>query len=254
MRPPHSRSRTSRPFRSFVVAALGLALLAPTGQAAAQGGGVAGYSMTFLQPTGTGSTTDSFDVWVRLSRDPSADPFTFDPTSPQTAWGLPSDIVPASYWDSATNDMVPYASYTNISPTLGYTCIGSFGGGCSGTPYSFNWGTAPDAATVFGLAPGDHVDFKFGTLVPVGSVAPGTYDLPLVWTLVDVFGTGPDGSDHDSMVYLAPTCGGFALTPGCGFTRTVGGAATVTPEPASLALVGTGVLALGVGAVRRRRS
>ena len=70
--------------RALTIAAV--AALAAASPAHAQ---LPGVTATFLQPSGTGSTTDAFDVWVRLSLAAGSPAIQFDGSSPGTNFGLP---------------------------------------------------------------------------------------------------------------------------------------------------------------------
>jgi hypothetical protein len=249
-----------RSLRRLPLAALAATLVvaARPGRAAAQPSyGLEGYTLTFLQPTGSGSTTDSFDIFVRLARDASATPFTYDSTATSTGFGLPAGLLPTDVYDPSIPASVPFASYSRVTSSIAFACYGTFEGPCgSPPPYDLQWGgtTEPSAADVLTLAPGGSLDFLFGTFLPHGGVAaPGVYTAPVVWVTLNVDGADAQGQPLYATTYLAGTCGGFGYDPttGCGFTRAVAGV-TAAPEPATLVLSATGLLALA-GVARRRR-
>lgn len=248
----HARS-VSRLFRSTALAG---AVLLLAGQAQAQAAW-SSLSLTFVAPQGDVTSTDSIDVWLRLSNNDASELFTVDNSLPNGGLNL-SDL-PTAAWVSnglGGGTSVDFASYTDFSLATGFGCSGTFtsAGGCTmGPPYTFSFAAAnPFAPLPFLLAAGQSVDYLFGTFAPTnGSVAAGTYEFyrSVVW--LDVNGLDADGNALNTVIFPASTCQGdsAAACAGSLFTRTV----TAVPEPQTYALMLGGMLLLGWQLRRQRR-
>jgi len=266
--------------RWFIGFAAAVTLSVPLSTAVAQPTShVSGLHASFLQPTGTGTTHDAFDIWIRLTLDANANPFAFDGDSPGTNFGIPGLTMPAlgTFVDATGQHNAVFDSYAFARTTVALECSGTFFTGCGGSPYLFDFyycqGISPCflGQSQFNLAPGDTYDYLFGTLTPAGgSAPPGTYDLYNALTWLSVVGTGHEvdnngntvrdangnpiiHTDVSSYVDLAGTCSDGVNNPSCNFTRTTTADIVVTPEPATMGLVGLGLL-LAIGGLRRRRN
>ncbi|MEO8623132.1 MAG: PEP-CTERM sorting domain-containing protein [bacterium] len=265
--------------RWFIGFAAAVALSVPLSTAVAQpSSNVPGLHASYLQPTGTGTTHDAFDIWIRLTLDAGANPFMFDGDSPGTNFGIPGLTLPSqgSYFDGTNYQSLAFDSYSFARTTVALECSGTFFTSCGGTPYVFDFyycgALAPCflGQNTFTMAPGSTYDYLFGTLTPAGGTAPaGTYNLYNAATWLSVVGTGHEvdangndvldangnqilHTDLNAYVDLAVTCGAGANNPSCNFIRTTTDDTVVTPEPATLGLVGLGLFA--IGGLRRRRS
>jgi hypothetical protein len=210
-----------------------------------------GLTLTFLQPTGTGSPTDAFEVWVRLALDPTAPaPLTFDGTA-AAPFGLPPAFIPTIGYHLSTNlaTSAPFASFTYVQTISSTFCTSTFFDCFPGAPYAFDFNPASgyDFNQTFTLLPGESLDYLFGTYTPTPPGAPpGTYRLFDAHASLRFDGVDASGEAMYTIVALTRTCP--TNDPTCAFTRTV--LATV-PEPGAVVLVATGLV--GIGWLSRRR-
>lgn len=155
---------------------------------AASAGVQAAYvgSLQFITPTGMVGPTDSIDVWVRFTLDPSSDPLVLDGDPYGTPpFGVPETNYPTYFYSGtvASSNIVPdsWTSFSNIYLNTSFLCAGTFTSSCTNGPaYDFSFNTSgPDSLNFlnsYALNPGDSVDYLFGTFTPsAGAVAPGTY-------------------------------------------------------------------------------
>lgn len=203
-----------------------------------------GLSVAFRDPTGLGSTTQSFEIWLRITNSAATD-FEFDGSDYQGAFGLPGIGLPTDA--GGQGYLVPF-----------WRCQGSFtADDCgSGAPYElmFNVGDSSlyGVSRLFVGKEGGYYDFLLGTFVPTGGeAAMDTYRFFNAGFSVGVM--GPPMGAPNVPFDLASTCAG--LVEACAFERTIVGASvqTITPEPATFYLLGGGFAAL-LAAHRRRRN
>ncbi len=259
--------------RSTLVLACFAALSIPAATAVAQpGSAVPGLTLSFLQPTGTGTPSSSFDIWLRLALDPNASPLDIDGSSPNTNFGMSGLVLPYNgYETNQQQGIFVFDTYSAGVTSLALECAGSFACGTPDWLFDFNYcvNACFLNSGTFSLAPGSVYDFHFGTFSPRnGTVPPGTYDVHNAHVTMAIFGQGheEDGNGNtivdqfgDPIVYdlynwssIANTCANGPQTPSCSFERTIVAEAVVaTPEPATMSLVALGLI--GIVGVRRRR-
>lgn len=233
-----NRTRETRP-ALIALASLALALACLTASPAAA---VATGTLTFTQPTGSVSSTDSIDVYYTVALDQSSAAITTD-----SSGNIISGVTNADLLAAGIDPSLVTRSDINVS----FSCSGTFTNGCGGPPYDFNFGFGAGSLSFtnsLDIQPGTTSNFLFGTFTPTGGIAPyGSY------TFFDagVFAQFYDANNnHLGDVAFFDTCG--SQTANCAFTRTVdSGPIGGVPEPASwaLMLVGFGL----TGAVLRRR-
>ncbi|MDY0006795.1 MAG: VPLPA-CTERM sorting domain-containing protein [Spongiibacteraceae bacterium] len=213
-------------------------------------------TVTFTTPNGTVGPTDTIEVWVTLTLDPTSDPLTFDANSPDPLKGLPSSMVPTEglpwdVFDAVT--FAPFASYTKTVPAFYTNCSSSVGNNyCvshdqQDAPYyrnAFNH----DPITWFNtqtlnLAPGEPgLDILLYQLTPTNGVtAPGHYALDSLMIGFVVFGLDEHGTEIFALIdFRCDTCS---------FVRTV----SEVPVPAAVWLFGSALLGLAGSAKRHRK-
>jgi len=227
--------------KSIGAAALCAAALYSTSAASAVIG-----TLVYDDPTGTAFTTDSIDVWVTLTLDPSSDSLTFDRTDPFPSGIDPADI-PTEAWDWNTSSYVPFETYDFIGPTTIRYCDDTFTVGCRNPGSQYTYTTGSDWPNFSGtINPGESVSFKLFELDPVGgSAAPGTYQLFTAGIGLSVYGEDPDGNQIDADIYQF-----FTDCPdtNCVFTREV----SAVPIPAAAWLFGSALF--GLAGIARRRA
>jgi len=211
-------------------------------------------SLTFLQPSGTSSSTDTIDVWVRLTVS-GDEPFAFDDSVSEPPLGITPSLLPLYGNDYVNgNYNVPFASYTSLYRSVVRYCNDSFTVGCGAGEFKFelsatqNWGNATNLGA-YTLGPGESADFLLYQLVPTdGSAAPGVYTLRNVGLGIGVMGLDEAGNVLQGSLHTL-TCTGN--DPDCGFTRTV---MSAVPEPSSWAMLLGGVALVGSRIWRRPRT
>jgi len=214
-------------------------------------------TLSFIEPTGTASPTESIDVRLRLTAGQGG--FNFD--SNERNFGLDLDYI------SSDLNGKQVASITKAYLTEGFACSGSFTTSClNGPPYNFAWNEGPADSVLgknpFTLTEGGIFDYLFGTFSPSnGPVAAGTYHFYKASLIGVLSGTEwvVDPLNETQRVEqeffnqhftFASTC--RTGDNSCRFSRTVV-AGNAVPEPGTYALM---VLALGMlsFANRRRKS
>jgi len=210
--------------------------------AASPAAAVATGTMSFTQPTGSVSSTQSIDVVVNVAIDPGSSAITTDASGNVTSGITTADLI-ANGIDPALVDHSDVNVY--------YSCSGTFTTGCGGPPYDFNFAFPPAGlpfSTNLDLEPGSSTDYLFVTYHPTGGVAPyGTYKFYDAGFFAQYWDAQ---NNHLGDVHFFDTCA--SQESSCAFTRTVdSGPRSAVPEPAAWALMVAGFG--GIGATMRRR-
>ncbi|MCC7328991.1 MAG: hypothetical protein IT484_02405 [Gammaproteobacteria bacterium] len=149
-------------------------------------------ALSFLDPAGTVGPTDTVPIRLRLTLDAGSDPLVLSADGSATPpFGVPLTSYPTFASSSELQNeginfyqLVSYDSVTNIGLSGSFSCNDTFTAGtCSGGPYSFEFDfDSPDSPfntgfvdPVLTVLTGDSIDFSFGSFVPNGPVAGGTY-------------------------------------------------------------------------------
>lgn len=217
-----------------------------------------GLTVSFIQPDGIVSPTDTIEVMIRVTAD--AD-FAFDGNDPTNNYGIDPGLIPTEglFFGDAGLEFIPFEEITVAFTSLSYTCAGSFSDGGAnvcppGDEYDFTFN--PPGADSFGgldmfsLAAGESQDFLFGSFTPLdGSAAPGEYNFYGANITLFFGGTGIDQFGNLQEIFqtvtLATTCA--VDDTSCDFSR------TVVPVPGAVWMFASAIGCL-VGARRRRNA
>lgn len=204
-------------------------------------------TLSFTTPSGTVGPTDTIDIWVTLTLDPSSDPLTFDRN--QADGNLPASLLPidATWGEYKVGE---FASYDAVHTYFSYICSGNLlTSSCDGGEYTSIWFDNPyswgrDGSLV--LQPGESRDFLLRRFSPTdGSAALGEYTLGGIELGFYVTGEDAEGRWLSQHVSLGNTCASGDSS--CLFTRTV----SEVPLPAGIWLFGSALM--GLAGVRHRR-
>ncbi len=207
-------------------------------------------TLSFTTPTGTVGPTDTIDVWVTLTLDPSSDPLTYDGS--YADWNLPVSLMPAAGWlasSGAEMKWAPFASYDLVLPTYGFRCIGNLvSASCGDGEYSRS--VATGIGTWFGpqlnMQPGESRDFNVLQFTPTnGSATPGEYFLSGLMIGFYALGKDSEGNELRGFTPLGDAC--RFDDSSCMFTRTV----SEVPLPAGIWLFGSALIGLAGARFRR---
>lgn len=209
-------------------------------------------TLSYIDPTGTVHTTDTIEVWVRLTLAADSDTFNYDPSGDPASLGLGS-YLPTMGYSATAGEYVPFASYIGGSQFATRSCSGTFSPGCADVPYRVDQGISSWFAVEkpFSMTAGESRDFLVARLEPVGgAAAPGTYSIYNTGIGISVYGLDADGNSIDADAFRFTTCGDGVEDASCVFTRDV---VSTVPVPAAAWLFGSGLLGLAGASTRRPR-
>jgi len=216
-------------------------------------------NLSFIEPRGVVSPTDSIEVWMRLSLDPLSDPLIFDRSVGPTA-GVHPSLIPVEgdvyYPDTYTFKTRPFDVYQGVAIGIGYGYLhNTFINDDGPDEYRFDSNhSSSDAfnlivADGFVLNPGESLDYLHGTFTPRvdGYATPKDYTFYNASLSLRFFGLSPEGEILNAYVNLATSCP--TRDASCSFSRTV----SAVPVPAAFYLFSSGLIAL-VSMVRRKQN
>lgn len=195
-------------------------------------------TLQWIQPSGATSGTDIVEVWVRLTVSPDA-------TESLVLDGTTTGIAPEI--------LAEFAEITGVyNGSLAY-CSGTFWpeNACYDTgsawAFNFNYGDGNFGDTHGTLAPGQSLDFLYGSFTPQnGPVASGTYTFAHAELQLNIMGLDFEGNAIYRSITIAGTCPGGE--DACAFSRVV-----AVPEPGTYGMMALGLGVLGWAARRRTR-
>ena len=231
--------------------------------------------LTFSDPTGTVSPTETIEVWVTLTLDAASDPLNFDNsyTPDNQPYASPLALpLEGSELFGPPEPTYPFTYYDYYSGSHGRTCNDTFTAMCGAGEYDINStaGNLPAEPTnwlsltedPFVLNPGESIDMLLYEITPADGSAAGTYELFSIFIALDVVGAyeeeictaGFDEFDEclEELEYnyieLEANLFNFSTDcpdANCTFTR------TVVPVPAAAWLFGSALVSMGV--IRRKQ-
>lgn len=204
-------------------------------------------SLTYAQPAGTVTATESIPMLVTFTADPSYSLVTDANGTPQVGGPSMAQII-ANLYPGLPSAVDPTVNILRIALTDPFRCGGTFNTVClDGPPYDFDFFPGYQFGNV-NIPAGGSFTFTHGSFKPTGGTAPaGTYSyngsmLGFVVAALDVL----DSNGYPTAIAYVPL--GDTAGSGSTFTRTV--LPSSVPEPGSMAMVGLAVAAL---ALRLRR-
>lgn len=197
-------------------------------------------TLTFTEPTGTVSPTDTIEVWATLSLSAMSAAITYNPF--ELNFGLPDYLLPTTGTDWNNNAFdVPFVSYTDAVLFISNLCDGTFAG-CSDGEYNRNFSNSTwfSMEYPFTLNAGESRDFLLYEFIPKdGSAQPGEYSFYSTSVGISVTGLDANGNTLEADALEIMTCP-FGYSDQCAFTRTV----SAVPVPAAIWLFGPAIFGL----------
>ncbi|MCX6592944.1 MAG: PEP-CTERM sorting domain-containing protein [Acidobacteria bacterium] len=204
-------------------------------------------ALTYAQPTGTVTATESIPMLVTFTADPSYALVTDASGTPLLGGPSLAQII-ANLDAGLPSTIDPTVDTLRIALTNPFRCGGTFTTVClDGPPYSFDFFPGYQFGDL-NIPAGGSFTFNHGSFNPTGGKAPAgtyTYDGSMLGFVVldlDVL----DSNGNATWIAYVPL--GDAAASGSSFTRTV--LPSSVPEPGSMTMIGLAVAAL---ALRLRR-
>jgi hypothetical protein len=144
-------------------------------------------TLEYVTPAATVSITDTIEVRLRLTLDPSSDPLALtgipfsDPPFGVPPGNYPTEFQASDGGESAQTYTGTFTELTAVFLNTYFECSGTFTSNCTGgPPYTFHFNlSGPDSInflTDLTLDPGESREYVFGSFTPDGGAAPpGTY-------------------------------------------------------------------------------
>lgn len=214
----------------FILAALAVVALGGTASA------LPTASLSFVNPLGPVSYTDSVPVWVTLTLTPTTGTLTTDSTG---------NVLELTAQDYTNAGIVDPSLVASSDLNVNFLCDGTFTPDCNGTPYLLNLNLGSDGPSLYiplnlSLADGSSTQFLLATYAPFDTSVPaGHYSVqgaPTASVSVELFDAG---GNNLADIPLASTNDAFSVD--------VNG-----PEPGTVVLMLGGLALVVAGVVRRK--